>query len=207
MAGDQPVVFMNKYQHPSLYWFYNKKPAFTRNGVTYRRNQYDVWPLEEELQGKRVLLTRWGNEDSTRVLATAWGEVYYYELEKYCSFNRLSVKILEKKIQSVPGGQIIVPVQIGNPTQQPVCLDCPCDLPPILYQSVEDRYRVFHHDSIQEQPRLTSLEPGEQILLDIPIKVPEKPGNYLLTISFGSDILGPGINGPPVKLLVAGPPS
>ena len=57
VAGDRPVVFRNKYQHASLYWFYNKKPAFTRNNIRYRRNQYDLWNLEEELQGKQVLFT------------------------------------------------------------------------------------------------------------------------------------------------------
>jgi hypothetical protein len=178
VAGDRPVVFLNKYQHPSLYRFY----------------------------GRQVLLTHWGKVDSTRAIATTWDEIYYYEIERYCSFNRLSVKILEKKLQSPPGEQINVPVQIGNPTHQTVCLDCPCDLPPMLYQSVEDRDRIFYHDRIQEQPRLTSLEPGEQILLDIQIKVPEEPGDYLLTISFGSELLIPGINGVPVKLLVTDPP-
>ena len=206
VAGDRPVVFMNKYQYPSLYWFYNRKPAFTHNTVIYRRNQSDVWSLEEELQGKQVLLTHWGKVDSTRLIETAWGEVYYYDIERYCSFNRLSVKILEKELRSSTGAQIIVPVRIGNPTHQTVCLDCPCDLPPILYQSLEDRDRVIHHDEIQEQPRLTSLEPGEQIQLDIQIEVPEEPGDYLLTISFGSELLTPGINGIPVKLEVTAPP-
>jgi hypothetical protein len=206
VAGDRPVVFLNKYQHPSLYRFYNRKPAFTHNTVMYRRNQYNVWNMEEELHGRQVLLTHWGKVDSTRAIATTWDEIYYYEIERYCSFNRLSVKILEKKLQSPPGEQINVPVQIGNPTHQTVCLDCPCDLPPMLYQSVEDRDRIFYHDRIQEQPRLTSLEPGEQILLDIQIKVPEEPGDYLLTISFGSELLIPGINGIPVKLLVTDPP-
>ncbi len=206
VAGDRPVVFMNKYQHPSLYWFYNKKPAFTRNNVMYRRNQYDIWNLEEELHGKPVLLTHWGHVDSTRVLETVWGEVYYYDIEKYCSFNRLSVKILKNKWQSVPGQQITVQVQIGNPTQNTVCLDCPCDLPPLLYQTVVDRERKFHYDRIREQPRLTSLEPGEQILVDVGIRVPDETGDYLLTISFGSAILIPGINGVPAKLSVTDPP-
>jgi hypothetical protein len=206
VAGDRPVVFTNKYQHPSLYWFYNKKLAFTRNNVMYRRNQYDVWNMEEELQGKQVLLTYWGKVDSVQVIATVWGDVYYYNIDRFCAFNRLTVKILEKKLQSSPGAQIMVPVRIGNPTHQRVCLDCPCDLPPQLYQSVVDRDRLFHIDRIQQQPSLTSLEPGEEMLLDIQIQAPEKPGNYLLSISFGSELLVPGINGVPVKLRVTDPP-
>jgi hypothetical protein len=206
VAGDRPVVFTNKYQHPSLYWFYNKKLAFTRNNVMYRRNQYDVWNMEEELQGKQVLLTYWGKVDSVQVIATVWGDVYYFNIDRFCAFNRLTVKILEKKLQSSPGAQIMVPVRIGNPTHQRVCLDCPCDLPPQLYQSVVDRDRLFHIDRIQQQPSLTSLEPGEEMLLDIQIQAPEKPGNYLLSISFGSELLVPGINGVPVKLRVTDPP-
>jgi hypothetical protein len=206
VAGERPVVFIDEYQYPSLYRFYIDKRAFTHNSVMYRRNQYDVWPMENELQGKQVLLTHWGNVDSTRVLETAWGELYYYDIEKYCSFNRLSVKILEEGFQSSAGDQINVPVSIGNPTPLSVCLDCPCELPPILYQSIVDRNRDYQFDKIQQQPGLTSLEPGEEIMLDIQIRVPEEPGNYLLMISFGSDWLVPGINGKPVALKVTDPP-
>jgi hypothetical protein len=207
VAGDRPVVFRNKYQHPSVYRFYTKKPAFTRNNIMYRRNQYDVWNLEEELHGKQVLLTHWKKADSAQVISTVWDEVYYYNIEKYCSFNRLSVRILEKKLQAVPGQKLNVPVRIGNPTNHTVCLDCPCDLPPMLYQSVVDPDRKFHHHRIREQPRLASIEPGAEIQVDIKIEVPEEPGDYLLTISFGSELLVPGINGVPVKLMVTDPPS
>ena len=55
-AGERPVIFMNKYQHPSVYWFYTGKTAFTRNNVLYRRNQFDVWPLESQLEGQSVVL-------------------------------------------------------------------------------------------------------------------------------------------------------
>jgi hypothetical protein len=202
VAGDHPVVFRNKYQHASIYWFYNKKPAFTHNGIMYRRNQYDLWDLEAELQGKQVLLTLWKKTDSAQVIPTVWDDLYYYDINRYCSFNRLSVKILEKKLQATPGQQLHVPVRIDNPTNHSVCLDCPCDLPPALYQSFEDQDRKFQYERIKEQPLLTSLASGEQIQLDIQISAPEKPGDYLLMISFGSKLLEPGINGPPVKLSV-----
>jgi hypothetical protein len=206
-AGDIPVIFMNKYQHPSLYWFYNKKPAFTRNNILYRRNQFDVWDLEEELQGKPVLLTHWIRMDSTHSIQTIWDEIHYHKIERFCSYNRLSVKILEKKIRSAPGKQISVPVLLANPTDLTVCLDCPCDLPPALYQTTENRDRIFHHSRLHDLPLPTSIDPGEETRLDIRIRVPDEPGRYLLSISFGSELLTPGINGVPVKLTVTGPPS
>ena len=206
VAGDRPVVFMNKYQSPSIYWFYTGKKAFTRNNIYYRRNQYDVWDLEADLQGKEVLLTRWGQADSTLVISTDMEDIHYYKIKKYCSFNRLSIKILEKNLQSSPGAQISLPIRIENPTSQRVCLNCACDLPPLLFQSFEDGDRHLLMNPIKDQPLLTSIEPGEQVILDVGIKVPDRAGDYLLMISFGSELLLPGINGSPVKLSVTAPP-
>jgi 4-amino-4-deoxy-L-arabinose transferase-like glycosyltransferase len=52
IAGDRPVIFLNRFQAPSVYRFYTKKPAYTRNTLHYRRNQYDILNFEEELEGK-----------------------------------------------------------------------------------------------------------------------------------------------------------
>ena len=205
VAGDRPVVFMNRYQAPSVYWFYNKKTAFTRNNINYRRNQYDVWDLEADLQGREVLLAHWGKVDSTRVISTVQGDIHYYDIKKFCSFNRLSVKILEKKLQSLPGHKLTVPVRIINPTHQTVCLNCPCDLPPLLYQSIVDPDRKILIERIKDQPLMTSIGPGEQVMLEIQVKVPDQPGDYIVMISFGSELLSPGINCPPVKLKVIDP--
>jgi hypothetical protein len=206
VAGNRPVVFMNKYQSPSVYWFYTGKKAFTRNNIYYRRNQYDVWDLEADLQGKDVLLARWGQADSTRVISTDLEDIYYYKIHKYCSFNRLSIKILEKNLQTSPGAQISLPIRIGNPTSTRVCLNCICDLPPLLFQSLEDGDRNVQINPIKDQPVFTSIDPGEQVILDVKIKAPDQTGDYLLMISFGSELLLPGINGLPVKLSVTAPP-
>ena len=101
VAGNRPVVFMNKYQSPSVYWFYTGKKSFTRNNIYYRRNQYDVWDMEADLQGKEVLLARWGQADSTRVISTKLEDIHYYMIKNYCSFNRLSIKIPGKESASI----------------------------------------------------------------------------------------------------------
>ena len=54
-ARGRPVVFTNSFQKPSLYWFFTKEPAFTHNNYRYRKNQYDLWSMEADLQGKEVL--------------------------------------------------------------------------------------------------------------------------------------------------------
>jgi hypothetical protein len=51
-----PVVFPNSYQRASQYWFYSGRPSFSLNTIQYRRSNYNFWPLEDNLQGKKVLL-------------------------------------------------------------------------------------------------------------------------------------------------------
>ncbi len=206
LAGDRPVVFMNRFQNPSVYWFYTGKTAFTRNNILYRRNQFDVWPLEEQLEGKRVVLSRWSSgRDSVKVLETVHGDFPYYEIGRYCSFNRLRIKILEDEIESVTDGEYSVKVSITNPTSVKVCLDCECDLPPLLMYTYYSEDIRFRSSTVESQPELGSLEPGEEILLDVPLIAPEDPGIYSLNVSLGSAILLPGINGGSVELTVNSP--
>lgn len=53
-AGDLPVVIIDSYQKPAKYSFYGKGIAFALNTPNYRRNNYNYWPIEETLFGKKV---------------------------------------------------------------------------------------------------------------------------------------------------------
>jgi len=55
-AKGLPVVFPNSYQRASQYWFYSGDTSFALNCVQYRRSNYNFWPLEERLQGKKLML-------------------------------------------------------------------------------------------------------------------------------------------------------
>lgn len=55
-AGNLPVVIVNSYQMASKYWFYTNMPAFSLNSPYYRRNNYNLWPIEDSLIGKTVYI-------------------------------------------------------------------------------------------------------------------------------------------------------
>ncbi len=206
VSGDRPVVFMNKYQYPSVYWFYTGNTAFTRNNNLYRRNQFDVWPLEHQLEGQSVVLSHWDRtKDNLKVHPTIHGEFPYYEIDKYCSFNRLKIEILKKEIESAADAEFTVAIRILNPTSFRVCMNCECDLSPLLIYTYYSKNIRVSSTTIEPQPELGSLEPGEELLLDVPLIAPTDPGMYSLSVSLGSAILIPGINGTPVNLLVNSP--
>jgi hypothetical protein len=51
-AKNRPAVFLDTYQKPSKYWFYSGDSAFALNTTTYRRNNYNFWPIEENYIGR-----------------------------------------------------------------------------------------------------------------------------------------------------------
>nr|WP_121273428.1 glycosyltransferase family 39 protein [Pedobacter schmidteae] len=56
-AGNAPVIFMNSFQIPSRYNFYtNSTRGFGYDSRYYRKNQYDIWPLEDSLRNKKAYL-------------------------------------------------------------------------------------------------------------------------------------------------------
>lgn len=49
-----PLVVVNSYQRASKYAFYSKNVAFSLNSPLYRRNNFNYWPIEDSLIGKKV---------------------------------------------------------------------------------------------------------------------------------------------------------
>lgn len=55
-ANGLPVVFLDSYQRPSQYWFWTGDTTMALNTTNYRRNNYNFWPLEQKLQGKKICM-------------------------------------------------------------------------------------------------------------------------------------------------------
>jgi hypothetical protein len=90
ISAGNPVVFIDSYQHSSKYWFYSGKKSFSLNTPFYRRNNYNFWPLEDSLIGKKVLVV--GRKDSVlnRSLTDPRFEGAGYQLiDSYYSFSKV----------------------------------------------------------------------------------------------------------------------
>ncbi len=122
-AQGLPVVFIGTYQKASKYWFYSQRPALSMNNIEYRRNNYNYWPIEDSLIGRRVMVV--GNYDGLTQLerfeksANLASHVY----APYYSFSRVNIKcenkpVLVNKQLSVSGtidvaGKLPVPLSTG----------------------------------------------------------------------------------------------
>jgi hypothetical protein len=93
LSGYLPVVFINTYQKPSKLWFYGGTPSFSLNTPSYRRNNYNYWPVEKSFQGKTVYAMSGlyvpGFNDS---ISTKAGMLYGKKVDSFYSFSGVQIQ-------------------------------------------------------------------------------------------------------------------
>ncbi|HLO82722.1 MAG TPA: glycosyltransferase family 39 protein [Chitinophagaceae bacterium] len=91
-AKGMPVVFPNSYQRASQYWFYTGDTSFALNCIQYRRSNYNFWPLEERLQGRKVMLVYPGVLDFyTDSLPNERKQMYFKVVDSFFSYSQINI--------------------------------------------------------------------------------------------------------------------
>lgn len=100
-----PIIFNNSYQRASKYWFYSGQPTYSLNLYQERKNNYNLWPLEDSLLGKPVyvldIFDMWKYTDSMK---TPIGKVGYRYDPAFVSFAKIHIAVEPKKV-SINNGQ------------------------------------------------------------------------------------------------------
>jgi hypothetical protein len=201
-ARGRPVVFSDHYQWPSLYWFFTNEPAFTQDSYYYRKNQYDLWNIEADLQGKEVLYLPWYRFPSCDILRTNMGVVFIHDTEYYCYFNRVEIELPDIHWEFEAGEQVDIELVLGNPTLRSINFSDSCTHKPLLVYTIFSEGERNKTMMAQYSAHLPVLSPGENIRFPVEITVPEVPGKYHIMFSFGAKSFYPGIHGRPVKMTV-----
>lgn len=93
LAKGRPVVFSDKYQHVAIYNFY-KPDTITYTLNPYQPSDYDIFGLEEQLQGQDVLLaTRYRFSETLDSINSCKGAIYYTYLDNFRSYKRVEINI------------------------------------------------------------------------------------------------------------------
>jgi hypothetical protein len=211
LAGDRPVVFNGSYQGPSHYIFHTGKQAFSFNNAMYRGNQFDLEDIEQQLQGKEVMLVfprnsvsptdlkESGIELNDSILSPTGKYRYYYYEKNYRSYNFIPIDV-ELEDHTFKAGSIAdIPVVLRNPGIKPVnfIMALPSRVfltyhllqygKPLIYKKFED---------------ITFLRLVDEYRTSIMLDVPEKPGTYYLKVSIKYGWMPPGINSRLIKIKV-----
>jgi hypothetical protein len=110
-----PVVFSNSYQRASKYWFYTGQMAYSQNHYKEHRNQFNFWPLEDSMLGRRIYyLDVYDLHRMQDSLKTPIGWVGFRSDPRFESFAKIQF-IPEKKKYTASNGTLHVNARVEMP--------------------------------------------------------------------------------------------
>lgn len=195
----RPVVFINSYQNASKYAFYSGDVSHSMNNSRYRRNQYDLWPMEEELRGKDVFIVLNWHVPSFDSIPTI-RKTYSCKMESnYVSYSKLSFDLKEEKTIKMKAGESRnIPFVLTNNYPEGLVFD---DMRSTdLYFEIIKEGKLLSSTSFQNLNG-QYLKPGMTDKM-IPIQAPDEPGVYFVKIVIQSRWIPPFINSRFIKLEV-----
>lgn len=198
VAGERPVVFINSYQRASKYTFYTGKPSLSYNTLQYRANQYDIWDIESELQGKDVLMVYRKQEPFLTPLMTATEELYYTKIDNFRSFKKIHLTNLDEQLKLDSGKKYEMKINLKNTYPFPVDFKETEALYPELVVRIYDRNTLVAEDSVKVDKGF--LRPGESFIQKIYFTTPEEEGAYNLVFALQNKYLQPGQTNRTVKI-------
>ena len=193
-AGDLPVVFQNSYRYPAKYSFYTGKFAHGINNLFYHKTQYDIWPYEEQLQGREILLLAKNHLHYGDTLHTHTGGPFSYrKIDNFQSFNRINIEILQDELIFPPASEIEIPIRLINGYDKPKKLDENPEYGPKLNYFIFDHNRLVSMHVFEEGLPIDVLE--NHYDMRVKVDTPSESNHYKIIFSLYEGSLHLGIHG------------
>jgi hypothetical protein len=191
-AGDGPVLFDNSFQMPSKYNYYtNSTKGFAYNSRNYRKNQYDIWPLDNEFRNKRAyyLMSQPDLTKKLDTIRTNKGIVYGTWLDDVRMYQRVDIVPIAIPKTLKPGVVIRLQLKISNPYPDTITLGdnnqkWKCFLE---YGYKADNKFVDPMAEVIANLEDVMIAPGRSVVVPATINAPKLPGKYKLEFSIRTE--------------------
>ncbi len=192
-VGETPVVFANSYQKASKYSFYTGNVSLSLNNIQYRRNQYDIWDIEEKLHGKKIVyVPNWDMEgENIHSFVTSKGKVQIFSIENFRSFSRINIVTPQPRYTFKSGEIIEFPLTMKNNYGKPITFGENSAYPDWLVFCV---FREEEQIGEEKKLWLNGITLFDSLETSVTFHVPYQKGVYYLRISIKNGWLPPGIN-------------
>ncbi|MCX2451993.1 glycosyltransferase family 39 protein [Pedobacter sp. PLR] len=186
-AGDAPVIFTDSFQVPSKYNYYTRSTkGFGYDSRNYRKNQYDIWPLEDSLRNKRVYLalpySRGLSEQDT--IETAKGLYYGTWVDSVRMYQKVSVNPVEIPAVLEKSRPLTLKLKISNPYDQEIFLgNAGQKWACVLEYGYERAGDLGEFRIVKANLDKLRIPAKQSVILDAEIRTPEVPGKYKLIFS------------------------
>lgn len=205
-AGNNYVVMSEGFQNPSKYNYYtNSLKCFAYDTRYYRLTQYDIWPMEDSIQHKKVYyLTYYPvkglSTDSVKLEAGTWYGAWVNDVRTY---QKVIFETDSFKLTVSPGKKMVFKLAVKNPYPFPISFTDKGYLHPVFLEAV-----LFKGDAVissQEAPadfKNISLQPGEIGHYTFTVTSPAEKGDFSLIFSLRTDPFWGSKNSRVIKLAV-----
>src|SRR6185312_11346310 len=190
-AGNSYVVMSEGFQNPSKYNYYtNSLKCFAYDPWYYRRTQFDIWPMEDSIQHKRVyyLFYRPVKGYKTDTIKLAAGTWYGCRVDDVRTYQQVDFETPLDKITAAPGQKITFDLTINNPYRHAINFSDKGFLHPVTLQAC-----FFKGDSTVEVQRAPAsfkqinLNAGQSTHYAFTVTAPRQPGQMELLFSLQTD--------------------
>ena len=191
-AGASPVIFTDSFQVPSRYNYYTRSTmGFGYDSRYYRKNQYDIWPLEDSLRNKKVyyvIQDSFGDSIAQDTINTSKGVYYGRWLDKVRMYQKVRINPLYRIHRLKPGEQFSCSVYISNPYNEPISLS-----------NAGEKWKCYLEYGFKKdgefggfKPLITDTEnikiaAKQSVHVTGAITAPDRPGKYKLVFSLRTE--------------------
>ncbi|MEQ7800501.1 glycosyltransferase family 39 protein [Pedobacter sp. ASV1-7] len=193
-AGDAPVIFSNSFQIPSRYNFYtHSTKGFGYDSRYYRKNQYDIWPLEDSLRNKRAYFITHPDAgfEQLDTIQTSKGVYYGTWLDQVRMYQKVSVNPVVVP-EEVSAGQVLeLVLKIYNPYDETISLG-----------NAGQKWKCYLEYGFKLGPDLGEFKAvsadienvvigsKQSVIIKASVQVPVEEGKYKMIFSLRTDPFG-----------------
>jgi hypothetical protein len=198
-AGDYPVIFNNSFQTPSRYNYYTRSTkGFSYDSRYYRKNQYDIWPLEDSLRNSKayfVLPDSHGDSVKQDTINTRKGVFYGLWIDKVRMYQKVSVNPVVVPEEWKSGEVKTLKLKITNPYNESISFGNAGETWKCYLE-----YAFKRGDNMDEfKPVLADIEnikigAGASVEVEAAIKAPVDAGKYKMILSLRTEPFSGGRN-------------
>ena len=191
-AGNYPVIFYDSFQAPSRYNYYTRSTkGFSYDSRNYRKNQYDIWPLEDSIRNKKaylVLDNEYSEYSTQDTIRTEKGIYYGTWIDHVRMYQKVSVNPLTVPADWKTGELRTLKLKISNPYHERIMLGnknekWKCYLEySFKKDDVTEYFRPVHADLEQ-----LNIAAGASAEVAGTIKAPATAGKYKLILSLRTE--------------------
>jgi len=188
VVGNERLIMDNGFQDISNYNFVNQTVSgFSYNTRTYRKTQYDYWPIEDSLRNQPAYFASFNRHNNTLrqdSMETNRGWLYLTHIDSVRTYQKVAITVKGMAKRVAAGALQRVDLELYNPYHDTISFSNAGKWKCFIEYGFTQR--IYDQGNFKEIPgnyRHLRIPPGETAFLSTTLRMPEVPDDYQLVFS------------------------